>query len=155
MAGELFRFSVIYIHTCQYDPLDKKIQLIHNLYMHWPVDSDPFIWPSNLKRMIYSYSQPMVLGVMAKKVLNTDSISNETNVSCKGYWLLETLCETHDCAYPIHTQTDFSKSFASKENGPVRLSPVHCKSYHSDVSHLSCSFRRGGLVAFCEISLFR
>lgn len=54
-----------------------------------------------------------------------------------------TLGETHSCVYPIHTQTDFSKIFASKRECLVGLSHMHCKSYHtSSVISLMFSFRK-------------
>lgn len=70
-------------------------------------------------------------------------------VSCEGYWLKEafgkhTIMRTH------HTSVDFSNIYASKGNGLVRLSLMHCRSYRSSLITLtqmsiSFSIRKGGV----------
>lgn len=58
-----------------------------NMSMHWLVGSNLFILILDLERTM-NFVRPIdFIVVMRKKVLNRDSISNESNVSCEGYGL--------------------------------------------------------------------
>lgn len=45
------------------------------------------MWPFDLERTMYSCDPPVLLRVKAKKVLNPNSVSNESDVSCEEYGL--------------------------------------------------------------------
>lgn len=111
-----------------------------------------------LERTIYPYDPPELLGIMAKKVLNLDSIHDESDVSSAWYGFLEGLRWNKHLPSTLFSHTDFPKFVHQKEK--VKLNWVTCitslSGHHATFwarGRLCVIFlRNGGLIAFVRVS---
>lgn len=75
------------------------------LCMHQHAGRDHPILRFDLERTKYQYSQPMLLGVLSIEVLNSSSISDESDVSYEGYEFLGGFNKSNGCALPYFNTT--------------------------------------------------
>lgn len=112
----------------------------------------PF-WP--LLRKDDILTRPIsIIGGNNEKVLNSDSINGESDVSCeRDMDFLESLGETFHFAYRIHTHTNrFPIVVAFKREGPVISSLVHSVSFTTHHFFFDInSYPLEGVLPFCDI----
>lgn len=93
--------------------------------------------------------EPVLLGILVKKILNPNSIPNKNVVSYERYGLLGGIrWSTHNYAYPIHPHIDFSKSMHKKRGKLDRVSCITSVTHHLYQSRF---LLKGGLLSICEI----
>lgn len=148
MVGKLFHFCNIH-DAYRDDPIQLFLACIQ-LYI---IDLLGVISPfDHCLREDYVIPKLSVLsGVSTKKVLNSASIPNEVTCHVSDIDFQEDLGDKHDLAYPIHTLTNFSKDIASKGDGLIKLSLLHCTSPYTTSMLILFCFRKGIRLSFPDL----